>query len=76
MLDRNLASETSAMTDKNTPLVPEEGWHCLHLFYRIDFGQWQLLSRDEQNAAKTELCRRWCRKCARRNRRNCSLSAS
>src|SRR5215510_12161161 len=43
------------MTDKNTALVPEEGWHCLHLFYRIEYGQWQLLSRDEQNSAKTNL---------------------
>src|SRR6266853_6035714 len=43
------------MTDKSTALVPEEGWHCLHLFYRIEYGQWQLLSRDEQNAAKTNL---------------------
>jgi hydrogen peroxide-dependent heme synthase len=46
-------AETSAMTDKNTVLIPEEGWHCLHLFYRIEQGQWQLLSRDERNAAKT-----------------------
>lgn len=45
------------MTDKNTVLVPEEGWHCLHLFYRIDYGQWQLFSRDEQNSAKTSLTR-------------------
>src|SRR5436309_14172866 len=43
------------MTDKNTALVPEVGWHCLHLYYRIEYGQWQLLSRDEQNAAKTNL---------------------
>jgi len=43
------------MTDKNTTLVPEEGWHCVHLFYRIEYGQWQLLSREEQNAAKTNL---------------------
>src|SRR4029077_5634504 len=43
------------MTDKNTALVPEEGWHCLHLFYRVECGQWQLLSREEQNAAKTNL---------------------
>lgn len=43
------------MTDKNTALVPQEGWHCLHLFYRIEYGQWQLLSREEQNAAKTNL---------------------
>src|SRR5205814_8631820 len=43
------------MTDKNTALVPEEGWHCLHLFYRVEYGQWQLLSREEQNAATTNL---------------------
>src|SRR5205814_4450422 len=50
-----LRAETSAMTDKNTALVPEEGWHCLHLFYRIEYGQWQLRNREEQNAAKTNL---------------------
>src|SRR5438105_11155371 len=44
-----------AVTDKNTTLIPEEGWHCLHLFYHVEYGQWQLLSRDEQNAAKTNL---------------------
>jgi hydrogen peroxide-dependent heme synthase len=43
------------MTDKNTALVPEEGWHCLHLFYRIEYGQWQLLSDLEKNTAKTNL---------------------
>src|SRR5437764_5945893 len=43
------------MTDKNVAPVPEEGWHCLHLFYRTEYGQWQLLSREEQNAAKTNL---------------------
>ena len=43
------------VTDKSTTLVPEEGWHCLHLFYHVEYGQWQLLNRDEQNAAKTNL---------------------
>src|SRR5205809_5583660 len=43
------------MTDQNTALVPQEGWHCFNLYYRIEYGQWQLLSRDEQNAAKTNL---------------------
>src|SRR6184192_1289188 len=43
------------MTDKNTTLVPEQGWHCLHLFYHLEYGQWQLLNREEQNAAKTNL---------------------
>src|SRR5437764_15487942 len=43
------------MTDTNTVLIPEEGWHCSHLFYRVEHGQWQLLNREEQNAAKTNL---------------------
>jgi peroxiredoxin len=43
------------VTDKSTVLIPEEGWHCLHLYYRIEHGQWQLLDREEQNAAKTAL---------------------
>jgi chlorite dismutase len=43
------------MTDKNTTLIAEEGWHCLHLFYRIEYGQWQLLNREEQATAKTKL---------------------
>lgn len=37
------------------PLVPSEGWHVLHLFYKIEFGQWQLLTADEQRRAKTNL---------------------
>jgi peroxiredoxin len=45
------------MTDKNTTLVPEQGWHCLHLFYQVEHGQWQLLSRDQQTAAKTNLAK-------------------
>ncbi len=38
-----------------TPLIPQEGWHVIHLFYSIDHGQWHLLSRDEQREAKTRL---------------------
>jgi len=38
------------MTDK---LRPKEGWHVLHLYYRIDFGSWHLLSNEEKFAAKT-----------------------
>ncbi len=37
------------------PLIPQEGWHCLHLFYRIEYGQWQLLDPDEQREAKITL---------------------
>ncbi len=30
------------MAEADGALIPEQGWHCLHLFYRIEFGQWQL----------------------------------
>jgi hydrogen peroxide-dependent heme synthase len=36
-------------------LRPKEGWHVLHLFYRIDYGTWRLLSKEEQLEAKTAL---------------------
>jgi hydrogen peroxide-dependent heme synthase len=48
-------AETNAMTDKRTKLVPEEGWHCLHLFYQIEYGRWRLLSQDAQMAGKENL---------------------
>jgi hydrogen peroxide-dependent heme synthase len=38
-------------------LVPAEGWHVLHLFYRVEHSQWDLLSTDEQIRAKTNLTR-------------------
>jgi chlorite dismutase len=36
-------------------VIPEKGWHVLHLFYRIEHGQWSLLSQEEKIAAKTHL---------------------
>ena len=38
-----------------TTLRPKEGWHVLHLFYRIDHASWHLLSKEEQIEAKTAL---------------------
>ncbi len=38
-----------------TPLIPNEGWHVLHLFYHIDHSQWALLSEEEQRQAKVRL---------------------
>jgi chlorite dismutase len=38
-------------------LAPAEGWHVLHLFYRIEHAQWELFSSDEQIRAKTNLTR-------------------
>jgi chlorite dismutase len=44
------------MTDQlPAPVVPAEGWHVLHLFYKIEHGQWSLFSPDEQREAKTQL---------------------
>ena len=44
------------MTDKlPDALISAEGWHVLHLFYKIDHGAWELLDRAEQIEAKTRL---------------------
>ena len=43
------------MSEQETPLIPEQGWHCLHLYYRIEHGQWQLLSPEERRNAKVAL---------------------
>ena len=40
---------------KPETIIPEQGWHCLHLFYRIEWGQWQLLSPEEQRTSKESL---------------------
>jgi peroxiredoxin len=36
-------------------VVPKEGWHVLHLFYKVEHGQWALLSPEERITAKTNL---------------------
>jgi len=43
------------MMDSKVALVPEQGWHCVHLYYRVEYGAWQLLSPDEQRRAKSGL---------------------
>ncbi|MEI6351525.1 MAG: chlorite dismutase family protein [Verrucomicrobiota bacterium] len=43
------------MTDAIPAVVPVEGWHVLHLFYKIEYGQWSLSSADEQLRSKTNL---------------------
>lgn len=44
------------MTEQTfAPVVPAEGWHVLHLFYKIEHGQWALYSPEEQLEAKTQL---------------------
>ena len=36
-------------------LVPEEGWHCSHLYYRFDRGVLAGLTAAQRNAGRTEL---------------------
>lgn len=42
------------MTDRPA-LRLKEGWHVLHLFYRVQFGQWEVLASDRRSAAKMKL---------------------
>jgi peroxiredoxin len=51
----NTHEETPSMDPTPAPLIPQDGWHCLHLYYRIEYGQWQLLNAAEQRAAKIAL---------------------
>lgn len=37
------------------PIISAEGWHVLHLFYKVEHGQWSLLSSEERIGAKTRL---------------------
>lgn len=41
--------------DAPGPLEAAEGWNVLHLFYKVEYGQWSLLGADEQLGAKTNL---------------------
>lgn len=44
------------MSEPSVPaLIPKEGLHVLHLFYTIEYGQWQIFTKEEQIAAKTNL---------------------
>jgi len=44
------------MTDKPPKkLVSAEGWHVLHLFYKVEHGQWAMLSSEEKLRARTNL---------------------
>lgn len=44
------------MTDKlPAPIIAAEGWHVLHLFYKVEQGAWSLLDQTEQFTARTRL---------------------
>jgi peroxiredoxin len=44
------------MNDKSpAPIIAAEGWHILHLFYKVEHGAWALLSQTEQFTARTRM---------------------
>ncbi|MDF1751143.1 MAG: heme-dependent peroxidase [Verrucomicrobiales bacterium] len=45
-------STNSTVTE---PVIPREGWHVIHLFYKIEHSQWDLYSDEEKLEAKTHL---------------------
>lgn len=50
-------SPTVLSMESNTidPVIPREGWHVIHLFYKIEQTQWELYSEEEKLEAKTHL---------------------
>ncbi len=52
-------TQLSVVKDDDTlqtePVIPHEGWHVLHLFYKIEQTQWDLYSDEEKLEAKTAL---------------------
>ncbi len=48
-------TEGAPEANADDALIPQEGWHVLHLFYQVDHSQWSLLSDHEQLEAKTHL---------------------
>lgn len=53
--ERKRRDSLHLMNDSNAipPVRPEEGWHVLHLFYRVEHGEWAQLTGEEKIAAKT-----------------------
>ena len=43
----------SSAASTPAPLVPQEGWYVLHLFYHIDLGMWNQLTDEDQRDRKT-----------------------
>ncbi|MES2709207.1 MAG: hydrogen peroxide-dependent heme synthase [Verrucomicrobiota bacterium] len=50
-------SEHTALPQPPPPVVPPEGWHVVHLFFRIERGMWDALSGEDHLKAKTEFSR-------------------
>ncbi|MDF1816994.1 MAG: heme-dependent peroxidase [Verrucomicrobiales bacterium] len=50
-------TSTAFSTEANAidPVIPREGWHVIHLFYKIEHSQWDLFSDEEKREAKAHL---------------------
>lgn len=45
-----------AQRDLAVSLVPEQGWHCSHFFYRFDRPAWNAMSAEETSASRRAFC--------------------
>lgn len=48
-------SPDSAVESDSDTVIPYQGWHVIHLFFRIEQSQWDLLADEEKLSAKTDL---------------------
>lgn len=46
---------SKVMSSSSTPILPTEGRHVLHLFFRIDRSAWSYFDKEEQAARMSEL---------------------
>lgn len=53
----NITPIPSAAASSIPALVPQEGWHVLHLFYHIDLGMWAQLTDEDQRERKTRFAK-------------------
>jgi len=42
-------------TSSTPPILPSEGLHVVHLYFQVEYGQWETLSTPEKLRAKTSL---------------------
>lgn len=48
-----IAKPADRVDHQPLPLRPKEGWHVIHLFYRVDRVAWEMLSPNEKRAARS-----------------------
>ncbi|MEX2580492.1 MAG: hydrogen peroxide-dependent heme synthase [Verrucomicrobiales bacterium] len=51
-----MSSDTYEQTETDLDaVIPREGWHVIHLFYRLELSQWAFYTDEERLEAKTDL---------------------